>query len=404
MSADSVLNQAIGAVLGAVNNYGVGALAADGQSLFAGLALIAFSWMGIRLVLEAGAITDLMGTLMRTMLTIGMVYWAISPEGYNLIFKEGVDGTMNALAAKLSGVAGSPQTALVSTMTKLIEHAVLIGDKIYTTWLQDAGPLDVMAIIAKNFFALLFLSLSIVMIFLAAVVYFAVGITSIIMIQIALILGPIFIPWVLIPMASFMFEGWLKFLVIAGLTKVIGALLIGIASATLTAITIDLSGDFGQTLIMSMAAAAVAMLIAYLMSQIPNIAQSLVSGGAGFSAFQGVRSAQKGSQGVPGTMGEVAGSAGVGAGRGMQAAGGASNSLGNAAQKFGNISGTSSAIEGKDGTKAIAAGNLVSNALTSTGNALKSGGTKLENFSRGGNKGGKSGSGNGNAGGDKTKG
>jgi len=406
MAATDVLSQAISAVLDAVNSYGVGILAQDGQSLFAGLALIAFSWMGIRIVLESGAITDIMGSLIRTILMIGMVYWATSPEGYNLIFKEGISGTMDALASKLSGgAATSPQEALVGTMTRLIEHAVAIGDKIYTTWLENAGPLDIVMILLKNYFALLFLSLTLVMIFLAACIYFAVGITSIIMIQIALILGPIFIPWMLIPMTSFLFDGWLKFLIVAGLTKVIGALMIGIASATLTRITVDLTGDFGQTLIMSLAAAGIALLVAYLMAQIPNIAQALVSGGAGFSMYQGVKSAQRGAQGAPGTGLEVAGSAGAGAGKGMQAVGSGLQSAGSAAQKAANTAGTASAIAGADGAKIVSAGNATEKALGGAGRTLSAAGQSLENFSKNGSGKGSSapGAGNTTSGGSKGK-
>jgi type IV secretory pathway VirB6-like protein len=110
------------------------------------------------------------------------------------------------------------------------------------------------------------------------------------LLAIAFILGPLLVPWYILPATEFLFTGWLKFTIVAGLYKVVAWTLVAIVlNGLLPAVTIiiqavsDSSGavsdDYYSTAYIAyMAVAFVCFVGAYMMVQAPSIANSLVSG------------------------------------------------------------------------------------------------------------------------------
>jgi len=113
-----------------------------------------------------------------------------------------------------------------------------------------------------------------------------------ILLSVAFILGPILVPWYLLPATEFLFTGWLKFTIVAGLYKVVAWLLVTIViggvlpalTALLNGITSAVSTNtddyYGSAYLTYMAVAFVACVGAYMMKMVPNIANGLVSGQA----------------------------------------------------------------------------------------------------------------------------
>lgn len=104
-----------------------------------------------------------------------------------------------------------------------------------------------------------------------------------VMLYIGLALGPILIPFLLIPNLSFLFNGWLKFMISAALYKVIAVLVGMLAIGTVKQIVVYASGagHEGESLIfMSLMVLFFSMLAKQLMGLADNMASSLATGGA----------------------------------------------------------------------------------------------------------------------------
>lgn len=114
-----------------------------------------------------------------------------------------------------------------------------------------------------------------------------------VLIYIAFILAPIFVPFLIWDKASFLFDGWLKFLIKATFHKVVGLIMIGLLGTTIAKATTVMgnataAGAYSaEALRIStfVGLILIAAVIAYMMWQVGSIADGLLSG----SARQGYR-------------------------------------------------------------------------------------------------------------------
>ncbi len=104
-----------------------------------------------------------------------------------------------------------------------------------------------------------------------------------VMLYVGLALGPILIPFLLIPNLSFMFNGWLRFMISAALYKVIAVLVALLALGTINKIA-DYSANMAtkdeSIIFLSLMVLFFAMLGKQLMGLADNMASSLATGGA----------------------------------------------------------------------------------------------------------------------------
>lgn len=102
------------------------------------------------------------------------------------------------------------------------------------------------------------------------------------MIYIGLAVGPMLIPFLLVPKLSFLFDGWLKFMISASLYKVI-AVLVGLLAMSTVGQVVEYSNTVagaGESIIfLSLMILFFAMLGKQMMGLADNIATSLASGG-----------------------------------------------------------------------------------------------------------------------------
>ena len=110
-----------------------------------------------------------------------------------------------------------------------------------------------------------------------------------VMFGISLIVGPILVPWLIWQRTEFLFDGWLKFTIAAMLTKIVAVVMTVIIFALIFKIkalgdnVINVS-SVDLVTIDEMAAlliCVIAAMGAFLMWQVPSLAQSLISGGTG---------------------------------------------------------------------------------------------------------------------------
>lgn len=285
---NDALESALQVVDAAQRAMDVAALAGIGENLFIYLAIITMSWLGLVIMMSGGEIGGVMAKLIQTLFKIGFVYWMVG-SGFELIFVQGVDGSLAKVAQTLG--AGNP-----SQLGDQLYAPVLATSAAVANMFKDAGMLDVLTIIGKNLSTLIVLGVSILIALGAMLAYFVFLAMSVFLVKLALILGPIFIPWLLISQTDFLFYSWLKFLIIGALYKVVGAVILGFAGKVLAgggSLLAATKGEMPQALYAALAMAGLELIILYLVVQIPQISASLISGGggAGSGFFGAIRQA-----------------------------------------------------------------------------------------------------------------
>ncbi|WP_321943718.1 type IV secretion system protein [Paraburkholderia tropica] len=114
-----------------------------------------------------------------------------------------------------------------------------------------------------------------------------------VLLGVAFVIGPLLVPWLVMPFTEFLFTGWLKFTIAAGLYRIVAVILITMFQSSLTtqiknalATVVSSTGTVSDDYFSSQYAAYVAItvlgtIVCYLLFQIPRIANGLVSGGTG---------------------------------------------------------------------------------------------------------------------------
>jgi hypothetical protein len=164
---------------------------------------------------------------------------------------------------------------------RLTEPIACVGEK-----LSNVGAL-VISLLGK--------AVSILIVAVVFAVFLAHVIFSQIAIYIALSLAPLFVPFIMLPPASFLFDGWLRFLLSSSLVAVVGGFMIGMLNSFVTAAARmaeqmsaanAAAGAGGATPVVleMLTIGSLVLLIgvaAFLMMQAPSIAQGLISGSGG---------------------------------------------------------------------------------------------------------------------------
>lgn len=267
-----------------------------GNKLFGYLALISVSWLGVRLVLSGGEINRLMGTLLRSLFLLSLAWWFMPGQGDLVSMVQSLGQELTAAYSGTNDLAG----LLAYGFTKIVNHIGALGEvlsKLITAGQPIDGPLATAAAIGRLFVywvPVLFMGLAMVMMMLMIVAYFVIWVLSLGLISIVKLLAPVFVPFLVLPVTSFLFDGWLRNLIVAVLYEVVGAIILGLSNQVI-GVTISRfsavadatagldAGEVMQVSIMSILVAGVTIGLALLMLKTGSIAQGLVSGTSSYS-------------------------------------------------------------------------------------------------------------------------
>ncbi|MGE3342308.1 MAG: type IV secretion system protein [Vicinamibacterales bacterium] len=250
-------------------------------------------------------------------------------------------GTMNTITTAISGGAGASISQLMNdSAVETFETMRNMWNVGMVTW-SDGNWWNLVTALPSLMLKIAAMAVTSFLILLALCVYFATLITSQVSINIALILAPVFVPFLLFSPASFLFDGWLKFTIGAGLMKVVGLIMVqitGVILATLAGLSTQAKVDasrgavggleaLGIDVVLYCAMILMAAICAYMMLQVPAIATGLVSGSGGAAGFKGwseIASKSMATKGVTGGMEapRAGASQGGGAAKGQVAYGG----------------------------------------------------------------------------------
>lgn len=302
-------------------NQGSSILIADGHELAATLAVITISgsllmWMltgdGVSAMVESVSIL-----LKFSVVTLMLAGWLGLVAGFFNDVANDIGGRVSGLggggATSSSGqrIADSVNTILIATGRLLVsergeECSAAISDANVTdpeaglvqgaqtcVWNNSGGkPADFVDLVF-HFPTILVMWLvrlgTVLFMALMLAAYLAVIFVAEVSMGIGIILGPILVPWLIWPRMEFLFDGWLRFMIIATLSKIVAALMVAI-NATLIMGIKSLSDElvvpnYGSLVDINYMAAWMVCLVAalgtFVIWQVPSIAQALVSGGSG---------------------------------------------------------------------------------------------------------------------------
>lgn len=360
--------------------------AAEGQFLLGALTLIALVLLGIKNMLAHETFADTVGGFVSLAFIWGLASWIIGTGYGKAEFIPGLISGFDMIATKiLRGMS------FTESLGGMLHSAVSLfeGDLKPT----DASAWDTVVALPATLATLLFKIFSALFIVVAALLYAGQYLVTQFMIYVGAILAPILVPWIVFRPTQFLFEGWLKFMIVAGMQKIVGALLL-MASAGIITKANALAETAGREPAPSFYIYAVVMLVlgimAYLMMQATGIAHALMSGGMGIGQFKapskltpgGAANAASGSMQKAGSAAMQGGAAAAGglagaasAGRAAAAAGASPlQAAGAAASGFGagiKAAMSSGGVSTGSATSAAAAGKAAPGNKGATRNPIK---------------------------------
>ena len=283
-------------------------IGAAGLDLWRGLSLIVIVWTGTQMALSGGGVN--MASIVRLVMTLsiplGMLrFYAVPMPGVGLSVPDIITGMGSWLHGVIVADAGENMfTALRGLLSGMYDNLMLTP--------PAPGILNPLrmwtALMSAIFSGLLGLVMWLLMVIVIGIVY-AVGLAQIVWAQlaitIAILLGPIFIPFLVFPQLSFLFWGWFKTLITYSLYAAIAAAVFRVSTQVgvevLNALvepgpyaTAAGAGTLLQNFLMTILYGVAALLASLQVGQFASMLLSgsgTASSGAGTRALQGARMA-----------------------------------------------------------------------------------------------------------------
>ncbi len=266
-----------------------------GMELFYAFGLLAISWQGVKIMMEGGVITEVIAPMLQTIFLIGVVYWMLgagSAAGY-LEVTGLVTNLLDSVADSLAYGGGTYGQSIISganAMFKMLEIPQTILDALLV---NSTDWYDTLKIVVSNFLVFILAGFQYLLIIVSVLLYLLMALAGLVLISLAVALGPLFIPFLLFDPLKNLFSGWFEFFVSAGMYKVIAAGFVGLITTTMLKVSSMVSmppletssvGELSQAVVenfmMSFIATVFSLLSAYLMLQIPAIARGMMAGNA----------------------------------------------------------------------------------------------------------------------------
>ncbi len=299
-------------------------LASLGMYLVGFFFLTNFIWILVKGFMSGGGFfTGVLGDLVPLFIATGVTVMFLDKDVGTLILR-----SLDAVAGAITGLGGA-QNATVAAIIN--DAAISTFSTLSNIWTVGGASSNVESLLgaltALPSFLLKLVAVAgtAFLIILALCVFFATLITSQVAAVIGVILAPMFVPFLMFKPAAFMFEGWMKFVLGAGMMKIVGLIMLQVTNvimATLAGISAKAIATqpgvldaYSVDIVLYCAMILLAGLAAYLMAQVPSIATGLISGsggGAGFGGWANLASKSLATRGITGGMQLSGGGRGAG--------------------------------------------------------------------------------------------
>lgn len=284
----TTLNQLFTGLDASMNKY-----TDDGRTLAGLLLVIVIAWDGIIGVLAGSGANEFLSKLIRHAITAGFVAAMLSG-----VVVESINSSFDVMADKIGGGKTSIGGAVASIQKTVVtiwngkqaseaganeaganeRFGQQIKDQVTGWWdTLTGGGLTQMAL------EFIMTALIVVVILICGAIFIGQFIITQVLLKLALIVMPVLVPWMIFSKTEFLFDGWLRFFLTAGMQKVVGAFFFSITPQLLegaSQIAASAEGPAGAlgayTLVLILSVA-----VAFLMLQTPSIAAGLISGHGG---------------------------------------------------------------------------------------------------------------------------
>lgn len=272
-----------------------------GTPLLRALLLIAIAWFGIQVMFgtEAASFEAAVGGFVSKIFIWGLITWLMKDyipltsaitNGFAWLSNYLVGGNPHATQLEVTAGYFLPGIHLLHFGTVFFHSVEKLPWTTGHFW--DIGSN------AQNFLNSLMAAIVILIISfllcIAGLVYIGIAMLSLLLVSLAIAIGPIFIPFFLLDFTSFMFDNWFAFLLTAAAYRLIGGVIIAMIEKFIG--IISTAGGAGSILkqtgtnppvyviniITSITDILVAVIVILLMLEIPKIASTLM-GGSGIS-------------------------------------------------------------------------------------------------------------------------
>lgn len=268
-----------------------------GTKLLQMLLLILIAWKGLRLTLDTGSFSMVIAELVNIIIMVGIVKFFMNPSVQQQLVS-GFDDLAKTAASATGSImdVGNPAAAITDALGRLMDAAM----KLYngtptdppanvdagmwaraTSWLNSTltsiASGDLLFALANVLFRV-FLT---ILVLVVGLIYAVTIIWTQVTINIALIVAPFFVPWLLWDSMAFLFHSWLKVLITCGVQKVVGALMFGITASmidSVTALATKANATPVENFYYYAATFLLVAIMALMMVQVVALANSLVSG------------------------------------------------------------------------------------------------------------------------------
>lgn len=302
---------AIQATLNGVKDAGAGIggkLVGTGNELLVVLVGIMISWHILNMLLD-GTLQETVSKVINTIF-VGLIA-ASFLNNWELVF-----GFLNEGLTSLLAPLGS-SADFQGTLQKILQAIIDIWN--IKTW--TFNPLHPLKSIGSSLEAIPAGALKIIATIamaLAMAVYVIMLNIGDFLLYVAMFLGPVMVPWLVISEASFLFSGWLRFALGAAMYKVVGTtvafissgIFAGISAASQTASHVEPGVWLPFDWMAALMVVFWALVSVYLMFQIPDISQALVGGASIGPSARGLKGLVTGGVGTAKGLTKAAGVAG----------------------------------------------------------------------------------------------
>lgn len=267
--------------------------ATEGQFLLGVLTIIALSLAGIRHMLASETYADVISSLVMIVLTWGFASYVIGSPNAPGAFLPGLNSGFDLIAEKVLEGKTFNETlgSMLHSAFELLagsEAANMEDTRSWTEKIADFGY-SLLSVGMKLFSAFL--------VVITALLYAGQYLVTQFMIKIGTLLAPLLVPWIMFQPTRFLFEGWLKFMIVAGMQKVVGALMLAASSGIIleAKAVASQAGDSAEANFYVYSVVLLVLgIMAYLMMQATGTAHALVAGGMGMGRFSAPSKLQPG--------------------------------------------------------------------------------------------------------------
>jgi hypothetical protein len=189
---------------------------------------IAFTWLGLMIMLSQADVWHMgLRPMFMLAITFGMAKWFLSD--YNTLVSQVIGGFTYA-GSILAGAKSSSIWSIGGLfLNQVMQIYTALGNAMTSTFASH-DPIRILTHEANDFFLGIIVVAITVILAAAALIFLVTYIVYYIAVAIAFAVGPVFIPFMVLPVTKFLFEGWLKFLITTGLYLMSAWVLVGLLS------------------------------------------------------------------------------------------------------------------------------------------------------------------------------